>query len=169
VRHFESQLAQVAGELADERGDLGQALNLLSTALNEVAGFVRDNASKIHTDVGGLKTLAGILAKEQTALNETLAVAPVALANVVHAYQSSPDAAPGTLGTRSNLASLTNVQGQVCSLLNSLGELTGNLLGALTQPIVAACTKVAGGDLSALPVITNLTNLLGGGLPGVPG
>ena len=43
-------------------------------ALNQVAGFVNDNAAKLHTDIGGLKTLTDVLVKEQASLNETLAV-----------------------------------------------------------------------------------------------
>ncbi len=45
-----------------------------------------------------------MLVKQKASLNETLAVAPVALANIVHAYQ--PDI--GVIATRSNLASLTD-------------------------------------------------------------
>ena len=40
-----------------------------------------------------------MLAKDKGAIDEILAVAPVALANLVHAYQENT----GTLGTRSNL------------------------------------------------------------------
>ena len=63
-----------------------------------MATFVKDNASKVHTDLDGLKDVTGILVKEKSSLNETLAVAPVALANIVHAYQDDL----GVIGTRSN-------------------------------------------------------------------
>ncbi|MBO0854157.1 MAG: MCE family protein, partial [Nocardia sp.] len=43
VREFNSQLADLASFLSGERANLGQALNLLSVALGDVARFVNDN------------------------------------------------------------------------------------------------------------------------------
>ncbi len=161
VRHFENQLAQVAGDLANERADLGAALHNLSLALDSVAGFVRDNAGKFHTDVLGLKTFTGILVKEQAALDEILSVAPVALANVVHTYQAPPNST-GVQATRGNVGSLADPL-QVCGALNSLGQLTGNLV---PPAIISACKTVAGsGGLSSLPVIGGLASTL----PSLPG
>lgn len=171
VRHFEEQLAQVAGDLSDERGDLGAALHNLTVALHDVATFVKANAGKVHTDVIGLKDLTNILVKEQAALNETLAVAPVALANITHAYQENT----GTLGTRSNLTSLADPS-QICAVLNQatggLAGLTGNLLGPLTSQIVSTCDAVAkklpSGQLPDIPGLTKgLFSVLG--LPTIPG
>lgn len=149
VRHFEEQLAQVAGDLADERADLGAALHNLTGALHDVAVFVKTNASKVHTDIVGLKDITNILVKQKAALNETLAVGPVALANIVHAYQESQ----GTLGTRSNLGNLLD-PASICEALNSvalktlpggLGDLLGGastLLGPLTKQIATNCTAI---------------------------
>ncbi|MGH8961195.1 MAG: MCE family protein [Jatrophihabitantaceae bacterium] len=169
VRHFEEQLAQVAGDLANERSDLGSALHNLTTALNSVATFVKDNAGKVHTDLGGLKDLTKILVAENSSLNETLAVGPVALANIVHAYQGDL----GVIATRSNTESLTD-PGQLCQLLKLGGLLTpvGNLLGPQTAKIVSTCNQAIaklpnGGALPPgldLTQIQNaLTQLLGGG------
>lgn len=171
VRHFEQQLAQVAGDLADERGDLGAALHNLTIALHDVAGFVQDNASKIRSDVVGLKDLTNVLNKEQGALNEVLSVAPVALSNLTHAYQEST----GTLGTRSNLSELADPV-QICATLNQvtggLANVSGNALGSLTSQIVAACTSLAkaqpGGQLPSVPGLPGgLFSVLG--LPTIPG
>ena len=157
IRDVESQLAEVAGDLASERGDLGTALHTLAGALDEVANFVKTNAAKTHTDLSGLANIAQILVKEQSSLNETLAVGPSALANIVHAYQ--PDL--GVLASRSNLGSLTDL-GTVCTLLNgpaylngvitavshTLSEITtllggkSTLLGVDTTSIVSACESV---------------------------
>jgi phospholipid/cholesterol/gamma-HCH transport system substrate-binding protein len=151
VRHFNSQLATVAGQLAGERQDLGTALHDLGIALNQVAGFVNDNAAKLHTDLGGLRTLTNILVKEKASLNETLAVGPVALANIVHVYQ--PDI--GALGTRSNLDSLadpatlcalidpTLIPGVPASVKSALGGATGQLKKTCSQVL----KKIPLGDL----------------------
>jgi phospholipid/cholesterol/gamma-HCH transport system substrate-binding protein len=134
IRLFNQQLAQVAGDLASERGDLGAALHDLGLALDSVSTFVKNNASKFHTDIHGLRIITNILVKEKASINETLAVAPVALANIVHSY----DPQPGLLATRSNLASLSNISvgsislGQICKGLaanipGGLGVLKGNV------------------------------------------
>jgi phospholipid/cholesterol/gamma-HCH transport system substrate-binding protein len=132
VAHFEEQLAQVSGELAAERSDLGAALHNLTIAIHQVAVFVNQNANRIHTDVHGLGQVIGVLVKEQAALNETLSVAPIALANIVHAYQEQS----GTLGTRSNLGGLGDPAIAVCDTLQ--GITTGGLLGTLLNGIPAA-------------------------------
>jgi phospholipid/cholesterol/gamma-HCH transport system substrate-binding protein len=145
VRHFEEQLAQVASDLASERADLGAALHNLTIALNQVSTFVHDNADRFHQDIVGLEAVTGVLVKQKASLNEALAVAPIALANIVHAYQ--PDL--GVIATRSNLASLTD-PAQLCGLLQAGGLLTtvGNLLGPLTGQITKTCqallSKVGG-------------------------
>lgn len=118
IRLFNQQLAQVASDLASERGDLGAALHDLGLALDDVSKFVKDNASKFHTDIRGLREITGVLVKQKASLNETLAVAPIALANLVHTYQ--PDI--GAIATRGNLASLSSINNTsatqiLCSIL----------------------------------------------------
>ena len=139
VRHFEEQLAQVASDLASERTDLGAALHNLTVALDQVSQFVHANAGKFHTDIVGLEAITGVLAKQKASLNETLAVAPIALANIVHAYQ--PDL--GVIATRGNMASFTD-PAQVCDVLQAGGLLTtvGNVLGPRTSQIVSTCKQV---------------------------
>ena len=125
IRLFNQQLAQVASDLASERSDLGAALHDLSLALDDVGSFIKQNASHFHKDVVGLENLTGVLVKQKASLNETLAITPIALANIVHAYQ--PDI--GAIATRSNLVSLsssTNNSPQkiLCSLLEGLAHIT---------------------------------------------
>jgi phospholipid/cholesterol/gamma-HCH transport system substrate-binding protein len=119
IRLFNQQLAQVASDLASERTDLGAALHDLTLALDQVGRFVKQNAGKFHRDITGLEDITGILVKEKASLNETFAVAPVALANLVHTYQ--PDI--GAIATRSNLASLSSTKNDsaqkiLCSILS---------------------------------------------------
>ncbi|MEP7019856.1 MAG: MCE family protein [Pseudonocardiales bacterium] len=174
VRHFEEQLAQVAGDLADERADLGLALHNLTGALHDVAIFVKTNAGKVHTDIVGLKDITSILVRQQAALNEQLAVGPVALANIVHAYQETQ----GTLGTRSNLGNLLDpasvceaiqsvvidkVPGGLGDLLNILTKTPSSplstLLGPLTQQIVTNCKAVLSQAQAGQPKPAQTPNL----------
>ena len=114
MRKFNEQLAQVTGDLASERADLGGALHELGIALDKVNGFVKNNAKKFHTDISGLREITGVLVKQKSSLEETLAIAPYALANIVHAYQPNL----GVIATRGNLSSLAD-PGQVCGVLTS--------------------------------------------------
>lgn len=193
IRKVEQELAQVAGDLASERGDLGAALHNLSIALDQVGTFVRTNAAKTHTDLQGLSNIARILVKEQSSLNETLAVGPAALANLVHTYQ--PDL--GVIASRGNLSSLLD-PGAICDALNVLdfsGKLgavgqnianllkllgVGNILGNLTLDIATTCntliakkggTKLPAGTTQAqaksmLQSLLVSNSPLGGLLPG---
>lgn len=118
IRLFNQQLAQVASDLASERTDIGGALHDLGLALDDVGRFVKQNASKFHTDIQGLEDFTGLLVKQKSSLNETLAVAPVALANLVHTYQ--PDI--GAIATRGNMASFSSTKNNsprkiLCSIL----------------------------------------------------
>lgn len=177
VRNFQNLLAQVAGDLADERGDLGAALKDLSAALSDVSRFVNDNSDKVHRDLVGLKDITGVLVKQKSAINESLAVGPVTLANVVHAYQENI----GVIPTRGNLSSITDPV-NLCGLFQSGGLLgTGNLLGPLTPTIASTCKTLLGSLPGGAPQLPSgvspsalnslLTSLLGGGggLIGVTG
>jgi phospholipid/cholesterol/gamma-HCH transport system substrate-binding protein len=144
VRHFNTMLAAVAADLAGERSDLGSALHNLGIALNQVADFVHTNAAKTHQDLNGLKTLTNVLIKEKASINETLAVGPAALANLVHTYQ--PDI--GALGTRSNLASLTD-PATICALLDpslvpTVPDSVKSPLGPISGVLKSTCKKVLG-------------------------
>ena len=98
----DGQLADVSSDLAGERQELGQALRQLTIALDRVATFVNHNAGRLHQDVHGLTGVARLLVKNRGSLDETLAIAPVALSNIVHAYREDL----GAIGTRSNLNDL---------------------------------------------------------------
>jgi len=169
VRKFNALLAQVAGDLASERTDLGAALHDLSLALDEVATFVKSNAGKFHTDLHGLRKLTQLLVDQKASLQETLAIAPYALANVLHSYDENL----GALATRGNLVSLTKVDPQqlVCGLLGQattgLGGLLGSLGGALGKGLGNLChvkpatSKTSGS--TTLPTLPTLPAATGGG------
>ena len=156
IVRFQGLLKDVSGQLADERADLGGALHNLTIALHDVANFINANASRFHQDVQGLQSFTQVLYDQQASLNEILTVAPIALANLGHGYQENT----GTLGTRSNLANLTDPNlfpKQLCDLLgaaagSSLGQ---QLLSGLLGPIANVCTNVVTNGLSGLTA--NLT------------
>jgi phospholipid/cholesterol/gamma-HCH transport system substrate-binding protein len=118
VRRVNADLAQVSTFLADERGDLTEALSNLAVALKEVGSFVHDNKGALTTDLKGLTDISGVLAKNRTALTEFLDDAPVALTNLAGTYNF----ATHTLDTRSNIDQLTNPGAELCQLLESVKQ-----------------------------------------------
>lgn len=172
VRLFNVQLSEVAGQLAAERGDLGAALKTLGKALDVVHNFVQTNAGHLHTTIHGLREITGVLVHQQSSLRETLAVAPIALANITHSYNPSV----GALATRSNLSSLTNPT-NFCNLLTATGVLGNNPLGSLVNQIgkpllkqvTATCkTLLSKVPAGGLPDLSGLANTLTGSLGGLP-
>jgi len=103
VRLAEQQLASVSSFLAADRQDLAAALSQLATALGQVQGFIANNRSLITSNVTKLASLTQILVRERASLAETLDVAPLAVDNVVNAY----DATTRTLNGRGNLNELS--------------------------------------------------------------
>jgi len=103
VRQAEQQLADVSGFLAADRQDLGAALNQLATALGQVQAFIAGNRGLIKSNVAKLASITKILADERVSLSEALNTIPLAVDNVVNAY----DAANRTLDGRGNLNELS--------------------------------------------------------------
>ncbi len=157
VRRFNTQLDQVTSALAEERGSLAAALKNLSVALRDISAFIKTHGDRIHADIAGLKNVVGVLNKQKAALNEALAVAPVALSNLNHTY----NATAGTLDTRDNLGGTHNPldPAVICAALKATGNLPGSGTVADT---CAAIAKVLGG----LPVLNGTPGV--GGLIGLP-
>ena len=161
VRRFNDQLDQVTSALADERQSLGEALKNLATALQDVANFVKASGASVHADIVGLKSLTGVLAGQRDALNEILHVAPVALSNLVHAYNPTS----GTLDTRANLGNIAD-PAAICSVLSKTGQLP--VIGGTVQQTCDALAKQLGG-LPPLPGLGDPGTSTGRpGLPGLP-
>ncbi|MEO7263131.1 MAG: MCE family protein [Jatrophihabitantaceae bacterium] len=154
VRKFNTQLDQVTAALAEERGSLAAALKNLTAALRDIAGFLQTNGDSIHSNVVGLKNVVEVLNKQKAALNEVLAVAPVALSNLNHTYNS----AAGTLDTRDNLGGTQNPldPAVICAALKATKNLPAT--GTIADTC-AAIAKVIGG----LPVLDGTPGP--GGLP----
>ncbi|MEV0646525.1 MCE family protein [Phytomonospora sp. NPDC050363] len=151
VRLFNEQLAEVAGNLSEERDELGDALQKLAGALVVVTGFIQDNKESLVTNVDALAELTGVLARQQDALITALDYAPVALSDLQLAY----NARSGTLDTRDNLLGANDPAGFVCNLIAGLLPVDEvpiecvNLAAALAEAGVqlpADLAKLAGGN-----------------------
>ncbi|MER6270805.1 MCE family protein [Streptomyces sp900105755] len=125
VRSFNTDLADVAGQLAGERKDLAAALKYLAAALGDVSGFVKGNKKALTSDVQGLAKVTKVLVTQRDALEELLTVAPTGLSNLQNAY----DPAAGTLDTRNNAQTSQDPSSVLCSILKTTGDDHDNCAG----------------------------------------
>ncbi|RBY93106.1 MCE family protein [Blastococcus sp. TF02A-30] len=151
VGQFNDNMAAVADLLESEREDLAEAVRLLSAALGDVAGFVRDNTNLLSTNVDKLADVTLALVQQRSALAEVLDVAPAALGNLSHAY--NPDY--GTLDTRDNSLGATSPEVMVCQILSSAGRLQVDLdldpatPGLQLPRLDGICSRLLSGDANA--------------------
>ncbi|WP_436497891.1 MCE family protein [Actinokineospora sp. HUAS TT18] len=99
VGKLNDQLAEVSGFLAGEREEFGAAMHELAGALSIVETFIKDNRGRIKTSVEKLQGTAQLLSDQRASLAEALDAAPLALTNLLAAY----DPATGTIDGRGNL------------------------------------------------------------------
>lgn len=142
VREFNTQLADLAGFLSGERENLGQALNLLSVALGDVARFVDNNRELVAQNAQGLTQLTQTLADQRQDLADALPVLPLALSNLINIHNGES----GTLDMRANFPELQNPFGAVCKMLD-LGKLRPGdpKFDAITRqlrPILDQCATI---------------------------
>ncbi len=103
VRLAEQQLASVTGFLANDRQDLAGALSGLATALGQVRTFIASNRSLIKSNVAKLASITRLLVTERASLAQALSAAPLAVDNLMNAY----DADHKTLDGRGDLNELS--------------------------------------------------------------
>lgn len=119
VRSFNDSTAQVSTVLEGEREDLAATLEALGKALVDVNALVKENRGALRDNVDNIASLAAVLAKHKSELEEIAVNAPTALTNVALAYNGRT----GTLDTRADLPEI------VTGALDSPATLLCNLLG----------------------------------------
>ncbi|MDT3397039.1 MCE family protein [Streptomyces sp. B1866] len=103
VRQAQEQLGKVSTFLADDRDDLAAALRQLGTALGKVQSFIKDNRNVFKASVDKLIPITQSLVDQRASFGEALDVAPLAVANVLNAYNPSTR----TLDGRANMNELS--------------------------------------------------------------
>jgi phospholipid/cholesterol/gamma-HCH transport system substrate-binding protein len=147
VRLAEQQLAQVNGFLADDRQNLGAALNQLATALVEVKRFIGANRALLKSNVTKLASITQVLVDQRRSLAEAMDTIPLAAGNVLHAYDPVHQTLDGRgdlneLSMRRPIATAQTAAGQVCSVT-----------GTSTKALAALCDQygLRPGDLTPVP------------------
>lgn len=143
VRDFNDSLQGAASLLEEERDDLAAALRNLGIAMTAVRGFVNDNEAALSRNIKGLVQVTDVFVKRRSELAETLQVAPGALSNLFHTYNTSA----GTLDTRTNFSYneqklLNDPLGVVCDLVGLSPDACDGLIappgGGGTEPGITA-------------------------------
>jgi virulence factor Mce-like protein len=154
VGRFNDNMAAVSELLASEREDLQEAIALLTDALGDVAGFVRDNTTLLATNVNRLADVTLVLVQQRAKLAEVLDVAPAALGNLARAY--NPDF--GTLDTRDNGLGSQNAEILVCAALVQAGRVDLDLdLPEPLDPLTGS--PVLGADGLPVPIDTTVEGI----------
>lgn len=143
VRQFNDQMATFNSTVASQRENLQGALKDVSLALADVARLVRDNQGRIKSNADKLAQLSQITSDQKQDLVEILTTAPVALTNLIEAY----DPESGSLEMRVNLPELQNPAGVLCKTMY-LGRLNPGdpAFKALEDPKGIAACEAAEGD-----------------------
>lgn len=155
VNEFSEQAADVTKFLAEERDDLAAAVQQLGIALGAVQQFIDDNRAHLKSNVDKLASVTQVLVDQRAALSEVLDIAPVALSNMINAYNGSS----GTLDTRSNLNELA--QPPIVAVCNLVRQATPDDLPQVLADTCDQLSPVLQGLVplpSAAEVLTALQN-----------
>ena len=118
VRAFMQDLAAVSAALADERDELVAALASVADAVGVVETFVRDNRKALVTDVEKLTRVMKTINSEKDSIDTALTVAPVAIGNLVLAY----DQKSGSIGSRIGvMGNIWDLDGLLCAFVQQSG------------------------------------------------
>lgn len=96
VASFMDNLGAVSQQLAGEKDALYGALKNLADVLGKVERFVKSNRGLLSSNVRDLATILRTIAAEQSALATVLDVGPLAMGNLVTAF----DPVTGSIGSR---------------------------------------------------------------------
>jgi phospholipid/cholesterol/gamma-HCH transport system substrate-binding protein len=114
VQAFMKDLAGVSDQLAAERQELEAALASVADAVGTVETFVRGNRKALAKDVRGLTRVVRTINSEKGNLDDALRIAPVAIGNLVLAFNSES----GTIGSRIGFeGNVADADGFLCAVV----------------------------------------------------
>ena len=89
TREFTTRLADVSQQLAGERESFASAVKELGTALDVVAGFVKEHRGAVSEDLAQLSRVTTILARQRVLLGRIADIGAVGVGNYPHMYTPS--------------------------------------------------------------------------------
>jgi virulence factor Mce-like protein len=114
VRAFIKDLAGVSSSLVTERAEIQQALRAVADSVGTVKTFVQDNRKALVRDLEKLTRVMKTINSERESIDTALDVAPVAMNNLVLAYNTES----GTIGSRIGIqGQLWDADGFLCAIV----------------------------------------------------
>lgn len=140
VRAFIRDLAGVSAQLAGERQELQAALASVADAVGTVEKFVRGNRKALVEDVERLTSIVKTINSEKGNLDDALRIAPVAIGNLVLAYNSESGTIGSRIGTSGNV---WDADGFLCSVVqqSELPRVSKNLACQIFETLLEEITK----------------------------
>jgi virulence factor Mce-like protein len=140
VDGFMSDLTSVSSQLADDRGNLAQALAALARAVGTVRTFVHDNKGMVQKDVRELSRLLGVTARHKDELNTLARIGALGLDNLTIGFDNKTNTQGSRLSVSPNGANLGNM---LCDIVYNSGKFPGatgdqtcELLRTIVKPFV---------------------------------
>jgi len=118
VRAFMKDLAEVSAALADEREELTAAVAAVADAVGTVESFVRDNREALVSDLEKLTRTLKTINSEKESIDTALTVAPVAMGNLILAFDAKSSSVGSRIGIQQNVADL---DGFLCAIVQQSG------------------------------------------------
>lgn len=151
IVQFEGRLASVSNLLATNSDELGTALVDLDLALGDVNRFVVENRAALTEQVGRLADATQVLADKRPQLEQTLHVAPTALANFSNIYKPAQGSLVGAVA----FANFGNPVNFMCGAIQSLqandSQRSADLCTQYLSPVLNSLT------MNYLPILSNPT------------
>jgi len=139
VQAFMKDLAGVSDLLADESGELQQAVSAVAHAVGSVEGFVHDNRGALVRDIERLTEVVTTIASERESIDDALDVAPVAIGNVANMYNVETQTASSRIGIGGQVwdsdGFLCAVVQQIAGMPRRLKDATCTLMEAILEPV----------------------------------
>jgi len=157
IAEFSASLDAVSGLFDADKGALRTGMANLASAVGKVERFVRSNRAEIKQSIVGLTDVAGVVAKQQEALAQTLQVAPNALANLIEAVHQRQNA----VGVDLHGANIHSPGQLLCGAVAGASATTGLKAGKLCQNLVGGLLDQLAGNQKTTAYIDFLEKLLG--------
>jgi phospholipid/cholesterol/gamma-HCH transport system substrate-binding protein len=154
VRAFMKDLAGVSGTLRSERDEIQRALAAVGRAVGTVKTFVQGNRRALVTDLEKLTRLMKTINSERESIDDALTVAPVAINNLVLAY----DVKSGSVGSRIGIQqNIWDADGFLCAIVQQSDmprvskDLACTIFEQLLEPVLGGSSPNPRAEGSAAP------------------
>jgi phospholipid/cholesterol/gamma-HCH transport system substrate-binding protein len=143
VRAFVKDLAGVSGSLRSERDEIQRALASVARAVGTVKTFVQSNRKALVTDLQKLTRVMKTINSERDSIDDALTVAPVAINNLVLAYDTKSGSVGSRIGIQQNI---WDADGFLCAIVQQSDmpkvskDLACQIFEALLEPVTSGAS-----------------------------